>query len=172
MRTSPTRMVAGIAAVTCGVLLTTGVAAAVLTQDDGSVVPDAAMVRLYAPGLDDSIDSVEMATNNAASDADLESLLPFVTASSVSGTVDGSPDRAYTLDVLDPRSQIDEIVAIDSLKPLSEGIYWGVFEDPRQSVTEVVGEIGGVKIAVVVSGVLSAEEAEAFVGTISVGGSK
>lgn len=182
MRKSRKIGVAAIVAVTCAVLLTAGVAAAVLSDgesaNDGlAAYPDT--VRIDAPGLDDSIASKEMAAKDDP-DVDVESLLPFVPVSSVSGTVDGTVDdsetrdNTYWLDVLDPRSQIDEIVAIDSLEPLSDGFFWGVWEDrdPRASVTEIVGEIGGVKIAVVVGRVLSAAEAEAFMETISVQGSK
>lgn len=163
------RVVLGCAFIATIVTTTAAVAAAVTSDTTPSTVKSD-QVTINAPSLDDDL-RLRQFSQTANAEVDLVSVGPLVIASTASGKVDGT-QTPYTLDVLDGRSSLEEIVKLDSLEPLTDSAYWAVFSDPRGSATEIVGDVNGVLYSLVVSEELTAARAASLVSDLQVEGSK
>lgn len=150
------------------VVAATSVAASAITSEPSA--SGAERLTIEAPALDDELGSKPL-TERAGSEVDVDTAAPLVIASSVSGRIDGG-ETPYTLDVLDSRSSIEEIVKLDSLEPLTDTAHWAVFRNSRGSATEIVGEADGVLISLIIGDELSAEEASALIAGLHVEESK
>lgn len=154
------------------ITLVVGSVAATATATAGvgaerAAVPEVPLdFTIEAPSFDEQLGSKPL-TSRAGSGVDIESSGPLIIASSITGRLKGS-DAAYTFEVLDSRSSIDEIVKIDSLEPLNDSTYWATFSDKRVSATQIVGDVDGVLFSLIVEGELTAREAEALVADMSV----
>jgi hypothetical protein len=167
--TSRARIALACSLAVVAVAATSAVAAAVAT-DDAPTREGPEQFTIEVPALDDQLGTKPL-TQRADPKVDIDSAGPLIVASSVSGRVDGG-DAPYTLDVLDGRSSLNEIVKIDGLEPLTETTHWAVFRDPGGVATEIVGEADGVLFSLIVGDELSAKEAAAIVASLSVEESK
>jgi hypothetical protein len=162
------------AALACGLVVvavaaTSAVAAAVATDDTPSREgPEGFTIEL--PALDDQLGTRPL-TQLADPKVDIESAGPLIVASSVSGTVNDS-EAPYTLDILDSRSSVDEIVKLDGLEPLTDTTNWAVFRHPEGATTEIVGKVDGVLFSLIVGEELTAKEAATLVASLGVEESK